>query len=140
VDPGLTVNKIPGAPKHSLQAAVRFFGESDLGQWAIRPSVSYRSVYYYTLFNRVLPAGQAAVFGQLNSAAFGANTVPAQTLVDLRFELNEVGGSRLSLAAGATNLLDKAHISGATGTLPFGSEGYSYGAPRMVYGEVSVKF
>jgi iron complex outermembrane receptor protein len=140
VDPGLTVNKIPGAPKHSLQAAVRFFGESDLGQWAIRPSVSYRSVYYYTLFNRVLPAGQAAVFGQLNSAAFGANTVPAQTLVDLRFELNEVGGSRLSLAAGATNLLDKAHISGATGTLPFGSEGYSYSAPRMVYGEVSIKF
>jgi iron complex outermembrane receptor protein len=140
VDPGLTANKLPGAPKHSLQAAVRFYGESDLGQWAIRPSVSYRSLYYYTLFNRVLPAGQAAVFGPLDSAAFGANLVPAQTLVDLRIELNEVGGSMLSLAAGATNLLDKAHISGATGTLPFGSEGYSYSAPRMVYGEVSIKF
>jgi iron complex outermembrane receptor protein len=139
-DPGLTVNKIPGAPKHSLQAAVRFFGDSALGQWAIRPSVSYRSTYYYTLFNRVLPAGQAAVFGQLNSSAFGANTVPSQTLVDLRAELNNVGGSQLSLAAGATNLLNKAYITGATGTLPFGSEGYAYNAPRMAYAEARIQF
>jgi iron complex outermembrane receptor protein len=92
------------------------------------------------LFNRVLPAGQAAVFGQLNSSAFGANTVPSQTLVDLRAELNNVGGSQLSLAAGATNLLNKAYITGATGTLPFGSEGYAYNAPRMAYAEARIQF
>jgi iron complex outermembrane receptor protein len=140
VDPGLKSNRIPGAPKHSLQAGVRFFGDSDLGQWVIRPSVSYRSVYYYTLFNRVLPAGQAAAFGQLNSAAFGANTVKAQTLVDLRTELNNVGGSKLSLAVGATNLLNQAYAGGASGTLPFGVEARAYIPPRMVYGEATFKF
>jgi iron complex outermembrane receptor protein len=140
VDPGLTSNRIVAAPKNSLQAAIRFHGDSDWGRWALRPSVSYRSKYYFTTFNRVLPAGQAAIFGQFDNIPFGGGAVPATTLVDARAELNDIGGSQASFALGATNLLNKAYISGVTGTLLFGAEGRAYGPPRMVYGELSYRF
>jgi iron complex outermembrane receptor protein len=140
IDPGLTINNVPGAPKHSLQAGVRFHGDWTMGQWVIRPSVSYRSSYNYVIFNRNLPAATAAVFGQLDSIQFGGDTIPSQTLVDLRTELNNVGGSKVSLAIGATNLLNQEYVAGVAGTLQFGSEGRAYLAPRMIYGEVTFKF
>ena len=139
-NPGLENNELTFASEHQFQGSVRFYGDSDWGKWALQPSVSYSSEFYTTLFNRSLPASQAVVFGQFNNLALGGATVPGRTLVDLRFELNEIGGSQVGVAFGATNLLDEYYQVGNSGTLSFGVQGNSYGAPRMVYGEVRVGF
>ena len=139
--PSLEVNNVPYAVKHQVQASVRFHGEADgIGEWALRPSVSYRSKYYTILFNRLLPAAQRALFGNFDDAGLGGATVPGVTLVDLRAELNKIADSNFSLAVGATNLLNKYYYSGGTGTFAFGYQTYAVGAPRMVYGEVSYRF
>jgi iron complex outermembrane receptor protein len=140
-NPGLDVNDIPFAAEHQLQAALRFHGElEDVGEWVVRPSVSYRSEFTTTLFNRRLPSSQRALFGDFRNAEFGGATVEGVTLVDLRGELNNVAGSRFSLAVGATNLFDEYYTLGNSGTLAFGIQGNSVGPPRMVYAEVSYRF
>lgn len=139
-NPGLENNELTFVSRHQLQASMRFHGETDWGEWVLRPAVSYRSKFYTTLFNRSLPASQAVVFGQFDNLSIGGATVPGVTLVDMRFELNDIGGSTVSAALGATNLLDEYHMIGNSGTLSFGVQGNSYGPPRMLYGEVSMRF
>jgi iron complex outermembrane recepter protein len=141
VNPGLEVNRLPFASKHQLQAAVRLHTQlGEMGELVVRPSMTYQSEFYTTLFNRTLPAAQKAVFGPFDNLAIGGGTVPGVTLADLRVELNKVGGSNVSLAVGATNLFDKYYYVGNSGTLSFGAQGNAVGAPRMIYGEVSVRF
>ena len=139
--PSLAGNEIPFAAKHQVQASVRFHGDAPgIGEWALTPSLSYRSKYYTLLFNRMVTTAQAAATGPFNDIAFGGQTVPGVLTVDARAELNKIAGSNFDLAFGATNLLNKYYYTGATGTLSFGYQTYSVGAPRMVYGEVSYHF
>ena len=139
--PSLEVNNVPFAVKHQVQASVRFYGEAEnIGEWALRPSLSYRSKYYTILFKRLLPAAQRVLFGNFDDAGLGGGTIPGVLLVDLRAELNKVAGSKFSVAVGATNLFDKYYYAGGTGTFSFGAQSYSVGAPRMVYGEVAYRF
>lgn len=145
--PGSTIdlakNEVTYAPKHQLRATARFHGEvADVGEWVLQPSVSYRSKFFTTLFNRTLPASQLPLTGgfAFNNLALGGATVEGVTLVDLRAEINNVAGSRFGVAVGATNLLDEFHTIGNSGTLSFGIQGTSIGPPRLVYGEVSYRF
>ena len=83
---------------------------------------------------------QRVVFGPFDNIALGGATVEGVTLVDLRAELNNIAGSRFGVAIGATNLLDEFYTVGNSGTLSFGIQGTSIGAPRLIYGEVSYRF
>ena len=139
--PSLEINRIPFAVKHQVQASVRFYGEAEgIGDWSLRPSVSYRSKFHTVLFNRMLPAAQRLLFGNFDDIGLGGATVPGVTLVDFRAELNKIAGSKFGAAVGATNLLNKYYYTGGTGTYSFGYQSYAVGAPRMVYGEVSYRF
>lgn len=140
-NPSLEANDIPFAPENQLQAALRFHGEiANLGEWVVRPSVSFRDEFTTTLFNVQLPASQRALFGSFNNKALGGALVEDVTLVDLRGELNDIRGSNVSVAVGATNLLDEYYTLGNSGTLSFGIQGNSVGAPRMIYAEVNYRF
>ena len=138
----LTVNKVPFAAKHKLFMAARFHTElgGEMGEIALRPSVSIESKYTMVPFNTVQPAAQVAVFGQFNQLANGGSIINIPTLLDLRGEWNNVANTGVNLALTATNLTNEFYSNGSSGTLNFGFQGNSWAPPRMITFEVSTKF
>ena len=67
---------------------------------------------------------------------------PSYSLVNLRAEINEVGGSPVSVAVFANNLLDKTYRIGVLGLIAegLGFQNSVYGEPRMYGVEVGFKF
>ena len=75
-----------------------------------------------------------------NSTTLGGNYIKGYSLLDLHFEWNKMMGSQINSAFNITNVTNKVYATGTTGTLAFGVESRSYGAPRMFTFELSTKF
>lgn len=79
----------------------------------------------------VAPLVQTTVFGDTTANPYDA---PGYTLVDLRADWRDVAGSRLSLAAGVTNLTNKIYRVSSASAFEIIGDAYSLvGEPRMVF-------
>jgi iron complex outermembrane receptor protein len=136
----LASNPVPFAPKNKVRITGRFHMNlpDNAGEVAFAPSLTYQASF--VTVPTVVISPQAAVGLGLDGLAYGADTVPAYALVDLRMEWKNIMGSQFSAAFNAINLTNKLYFLGNTGTINFGAQGDAYGPPRMVTGEVSVKF
>lgn len=81
---------------------------------------------------------QPTVFGFATADPY---TAPGYTIVDLRLDWRRVGGSRVSLAAGVTNLFDKNYrVSSASAFEIIGDVYTLTGEPRMWWTQISYAF
>lgn len=137
----LTVNPVPYVAKHKLTTTGRFHHEVEgLGDFALATTLSYQSKTFTNPTCVAIPRATELLFGAFNSYAHGGCHTPARTLVDLRVEWNNIGGSRLSAALNAENLTDKIYRIGTNSTLLYGVEGDAYGPPRMITFDLSYRF
>lgn len=138
----LAVNPVANAPKNKLSVTARLHTElaGDKGEIAVAPSISYNDQWYATDLCKLLPAGESSLLGPFDSLAHGGCVMPGHTQVDIRVEWNRLMGSKINAAFNMTNLNNAVYAIGSTGTLPFGVESRSYGAPRMFTFELSTKF
>lgn len=81
---------------------------------------------------------QQTVFGYATSDPY---TAPGYTITDLRLDWHHVGGSRLNLAAGVTNLADKNYrVSSASAFEIIGDVYTLTGEPRMWFTQIAYEF
>lgn len=137
------------------------FANSSKWQWSLRPTLHLQplvgekidlsaNVYGRTAYVDAtavanssklagLPAQpQTTVLGYTTSDPF---TARGYGLVDLRADWTQAGGSRVSLAAGITNLANKKYrVSSASALEIIGAVYTLLGEPRMIYGSVRIDF
>jgi iron complex outermembrane receptor protein len=137
----LTVNPVSSVSRHKFGVTGRFHTDlSDGSEIAFAPSVSYQSRFFATDQAVRVTNSVAAIVGPVNQLAAGANANPGYTLVDLRAEWNQIGGSNLSLAVNANNLTNKKYELGNNGLYFFGFQGTAFGPPRMFTAEARLAF
>ena len=148
----LSVNPIPYVSKNKLSVTGRFHEElgNDMGEVVFAPTFSYQDQFVTYTNAILLPLATQYTLGalylgqniplNLNGLEIGADRVPSYTLLDLRVEWNRIAGSKFSLAANATNLLDRTYYQGNSATITFGVEGAAYGPPRMFSVDLSYEF
>ena len=142
----LADNPVPHAIKNKINATAHLHTETGIGEAGLFAQVNHQSKYYDNATSSALPFATSTIFFFTSANTLCASnglcgsTMPAYTTLDLRAELNHAFGSKFSLAVGATNVTNKLYYTGSGSTLDFGIEGFAYGAPRMIYGEVSFKF
>ena len=138
--------------------SVRFkpdrFANASKWQWSIQPSVLLKSwlgqdvTMGANIYRRdpyvdatavantsklagLEPLSQVTPFGTTTTDPYDA---PGYTLVDLRADWRDVGGSRVSLAAGVTNLTNKIYRVSSASAFEIIGDAYSLvGEPRMVF-------
>jgi iron complex outermembrane receptor protein len=137
----LSVNPVSAVSRHKFSVTGRFHTDlSDGSEIAFAPSVSYQSRFFATDQAVRVTNSVAAIVGQVNQLAAGANANPGYTLVDLRVEWNKIRGSNLSLAVNANNLTNKVYELGNNGLYFFGAQGTAFGPPRMFTAEARFAF
>ena len=134
-------NPVGLVSRNKFSVTARFHYElGDGSEIALAPSANYQSKFYINDQAFRQPNASAAVFGVVNSAAHGGTVAPGYTTVDLRAEWNKFLGSRFDLAANVTNLTNKTFITGGSGVYELGFNNVTFGAPRMIYGEIKFHF
>lgn len=123
---------------------------------AIGPEIAQRGVPKHQAgFTATVSPPTSESFGQLNFVAnytwrskiylddFEVQGLqPSYSLVNMRVELNNIGGSNVSAAAFANNLLDETYRIGVLGLIAegLGFQSSVYGEPRMYGIELKYKF
>ncbi|AEG51218.1 TonB-dependent receptor [Sphingobium chlorophenolicum L-1] len=122
---GLTEFEQRGVPKHQLGATATISPpvSEDLGQLNFVMNYTWRSKIYLDDFEI-------------------QGVQPAYSLINLRAELNNVGGSRASVAAFVNNALNETYRIGVLGLIAegLGFQNSVYGEPRTYGVELSFKF
>ena len=142
----LAVNPVAFVSPNKVSITPRFHTNLP-GIWgnvAFAPTFSYQDGWYGTDNAVLLPQGETGLLmpttPYFNSTTLGGNYIKGYSLLDLHFEWNKMMGSQINSAFNITNVTNKVYATGTTGTLAFGVESRSYGAPRMFTFELSTKF
>lgn len=137
----LTGNPIPYVARNKLSMTSRFHKKTSIGEAVFQAVLNYEDKFVAGPTCHTFPLSVQQIFrGNYDVIAAGGCQVPAHTTGDLRFELNNVADTNLSLAATVTNVTNKIYTVGTSNTLLFGAEGFSYAPPRLFTFDVSYKF
>jgi len=137
------------------------FANASKWQWSVRPVLQLRdilkadisigaNIYHrgpyvdaVAVANNSKLAGvpallQPTVFGYATADPY---TAPGYTIADLRIDWRGVGGSKVSIAAGVTNLTDKNYRVSSASAFEIIGDAYTLtGEPRMWWAQVSYRF
>ncbi|MDH7972860.1 hypothetical protein QH494_11750 [Sphingomonas sp. AR_OL41] len=137
------------------------FANTSRWQWSIRPTVLLKGLIGHdvtfgaNIYHRgpyvdavavantsklagVPPLQQMTVFGYSTADPY---TAPGYTITDLRMDWRRVAGSRISVAAGVTNLADKNYRVSSASAFEIIGDAYTLtGEPRMWWAQISYTF